>query len=164
MKLRYVAKEKDGKKVFSHVRVLDTGTDPEQKFTGEFIQEGLAMGFFSFPDMDGETLRAIRRQPLGGQWPEVNSGKLILHAEPEDLVFAIKRGPGRYCLHCGERLHDETRSDLTRGAKLGDAARQHVAEKHAGKPSPDPTEPSGYKWYDHFLVTLAQGQHEMFKA
>ena len=79
---------------------------------------------------------------------------LTLHCYPEPLFYRINRRPGAYCLHCGAQLPIENRGAL---------ARLHVAEKHAGRPSPVPGEPAGYVVLNHFECVLDAGQHEKYR-
>ncbi len=80
--------------------------------------------------------------------------KLSLNCYPEPLHYTIKRRPGAYCLHCGEQLSSDNR---------GIFARLHVAEKHAGRPSPVPGEPAGYVVLNHFECVLDAAQHEKYR-
>jgi hypothetical protein len=85
---------------------------------------------------------------------EIDGDQLTLHAQPEDLQYTIKREPGRWCLHCGEKLADDTNGEL---------ARLHIAMKHNGVPSPSESDPSGYVWLTYFECVLDETQHEAYK-
>lgn len=85
---------------------------------------------------------------------ELNENKLVYHVHPEDLVYEIKRRPGRYCLHCGEKLPEDEKGEL---------ARLHIAEKHNGAISPDPSTPAGYVNLKYFECVLDKKQHNKFK-
>ena len=78
-------------------------------------------------------------------WLVRKGAKITIHGLDGDVVFAIKQEPGRYCCHCGEKLPDD--GD-------GKAARKHVAEKHAGKTSPDAENPSGYVMQNYYNCAL----------
>ena len=69
-------------------------------------------------------------------WLDASDKTITIHTTDGDLVYNIVKKPGRYCCHCGEKLQDDA---------TGETAREHVAKKHAGKQSPDPENPSGYK-------------------
>lgn len=125
---------KDGK--FDHIQVNHTGISPEQNFPEDMVLSGLNEG-----------------------WVSITGSKLILHAEPEDLEYEILRTPGRYCLHCGERLPSEKRGAANQGAM----AREHVAKHHKGVPSPDSSNPSGYVWLRNYELRLNSSQHDKFK-
>lgn len=115
-----------------YLSLANTGVRPEQNFSVARVTEGLTAGLMR---IDGDTL--------------------ILDVHPEPLRYAIVRRPGRYCLHCGEKLGDD---------QGGAMARLHVAEKHAGTPSPDANTPSGYAALNHFECVLDSGQHEKYRV
>lgn len=115
----------------SHIEVRHTGIDAEQHFATHFVEQGLAEG-----------------------WMTVGGGKLILHAQPEDLVYTILRPPGRYCVHCGIKLEDDGN---------GESARAHVAAHHPDTPSPDQDHPAGYAYPMYYKVLLNPEQHSRFK-
>lgn len=117
---------------FDYIEVKHTGTDAEQHFSARLVNQGIAEG-----------------------WISIGGGKLVLHAKPEDLVYAIERVPGRWCVHCRAKLPD----DVT-----GAAARAHVAANHAGQVSPDSRYPAGYACPAHYKVRLDAQQHERLKA
>jgi len=81
----------------------------------------------------------------GEGWLSRKGAKVTIHGLDGDVVFAITQEPGRYCCHCGEKLPDD--GD-------GKAARKHVAEKHAGKTSPDAENISGYVMQNYYNCTL----------
>jgi len=117
---------------FDHIEVEHTGSAPEQNFSTRQVARGLSEG-----------------------WISIGKGKLILHAKPEDLVYDILRAPGRYCLHCGEKLEDDI---------AGALARVHVATRHVGAKSPDPATPSGYVWLTFYECRLDAKQQKRFAA
>jgi hypothetical protein len=116
-----------------HVEVKHTGTHAEQNFSHRIVAAGLAEG-----------------------WISLGRGTLTLHAPAEDLLYAILRMPGRYCLHCDHYLAD----DGDRGVKL----REHVSRAHAGAVSPDPATPAGYVWLTYYECRLDAAQHAKFKV
>jgi len=115
-----------------YISLAHTGVSPEQNFSVKLVTEGLGMGIM-----------------------EIVEDELIFHVHPEDLHFAIKRTPGRYCLHCGEKLTDDVG---------GQMARLHIAMKHAGVPSPSASDPSGYVALNHFECVLNDEQHEKYRV
>lgn len=115
-----------------YLSLAHTGINPEQNFSTDRVVEGLTAGLMRIED-----------------------DVLALECHPEPLRYAIKRRPGRYCLHCGEKLADDEKGVL---------ARLHVAEKHAGKPSPDADTPAGYVALNHFECVLDAKQHEKYRV
>jgi hypothetical protein len=113
------------------VDVEHTGTNAEQNFSTTLVIDFLKKGII-----------------------EIAEEILILHSGQEDLRYKIKRRPGRYCLHCGEKLPDDEKGEL---------ARLHIVEKHLGLKSPDPYNPSGYVALNHFECLLDSDQHNKLK-
>lgn len=116
----------------AYISLGDTGTTPEQHFTPAFVTEGLNAG-----------------------WLELSGDELILRTHPEDLRYQVTRQPGRYCLHCGEKLADDAG---------GEMARLHIAQMHRGVASPDPDTPAGYVMLNYFECMLDEAQHAKYKA
>lgn len=119
----------------SALLLMHTGIMAEQNFSTDFVTEYLQLGLM-----------------------KLSGNALTLHVVHDDydveLAYQVKRAPGRYCLHCGEKLEsDET----------GELARLHIALQHAGVESPDASVPAGYVWLKHFECVLDALQHEMFK-
>ena len=85
------------------------------------------------------------KQGQDERWLSVVRGTIVIHDKGGDAVFKVLAIPGRYCCHCGEKLTDDP---------TGEAARKHVAEKHAGKISPDPENPSGYAMQNYYDCEL----------
>ena len=112
--------------------VEHTGASPEQNFSGGLIEAGVTEG-----------------------WVSITKGKLILNVKPEDLVYTIKRGPGRYCCHCGGKLADDA---------TGEMARAHVAAEHKGEKSPDQANPGGYCMLNHYECVLDEAQHAKYRV
>lgn len=115
----------------SGLEVVHTGVHAEQNFSTSMITELIKTGI---AQLDGD--------------------ELIIQAAPEHLHYTIKRFPGRYCLHCSEKLPDDANGEL---------ARLHIAMKHNGVPSPDESIPSGYEWLTGFECVLDEEQHESYK-
>lgn len=115
-----------------YLSLSNSGVNPEQNFSIDLVTEGLTNGLMSIDD-----------------------DVLTLNCHPEPLRYAIKRRPGRYCLHCSEKLGDDNGGTL---------ARLHVAEKHAGKPSPDTGTPAGYVALNHFECVLDAEQHAKYRV
>lgn len=114
------------------IEVQNTGVMEAQNFSIDLVVSGLQDG-----------------------WMELADGNLILHAVPEDLKYKVLREPGRYCLHCGEKLPDDEKGAL---------ARIHVLSKHKGKASPDANNPAGYIKLNAYECVLDAKQHAKFKA
>ena len=129
MLLKRICKE-DGK--LDYISLANTGTTANQNFSTKFVTECLGKGIMEIVDTD-----------------------LIFRVHPEDLIYTIKRTPGRYCLHCGEKLPDDAGGQL---------ARLHIAQKHAGVPSPSEQDLSGYVALNHFECVLDSKQHEKFRV
>lgn len=115
-----------------YLSLANTGTTPDQNFSVKLVTDMLGAGLM-----------------------EIHDDELILRVHPEDLHYTIKRTPGRYCLHCGEKLQDD---------QSGQMARLHIAMKHAGVESPDPDNPAGYIALNHFECVLNAEQHEKFRV
>ena len=115
-----------------YIALAHTGIEPEQNFSVKLVTEGLESGLI-----------------------EIVDDELFFHVHPEDLRYTIKRSPGRYCLHCGEKLQDDP---------AGAMARLHIAQKHAGETSPDPANPSGYEAINAFECVLDEQQHETYRV
>jgi len=115
-----------------HIALRHTGVKAEQNFSRRLVEGAVADG-----------------------WMTLSQGKIILHVQPEDLVYMIVRGPGHYCCHCKEKLD---------GSGFGAQARAHVKEKHAGASSPDPQWPAGYCVVNAYECVLDTAQHAKYKA
>ncbi len=115
-----------------YVSCAHTGVSPEQNFSAGLINAALSEG-----------------------WATISKGVLTLHVVPEDLIYTIKRMPGRYCCHCGEKLPDDSTGELARG---------HVATAHPGAESPDPSNPAGYCMTSAYECVLDAAQHERFRV
>lgn len=115
-----------------YISLAHTGVSPEQNFSVQMVTDCLSAGFMQ---IEGDTL--------------------TFRVYPEDLCYTIKRRPGRYCLHCGEKLADDTGGAL---------ARLHIAEIHAGQVSPSASDPSGYVALNHFECVLNAEQHETYRV
>jgi len=116
------------------VAVIHTGTHEGQNFAPRYVERAVSEG-----------------------WMSLSRGTLTIHAAGADLVYKIVRGPGRWCCHCGEKLPDDDHPK-------GELARQHVAEKHAGKKSPDPSNPAGYVLVSGEQCTGDAATHKKYKA
>jgi hypothetical protein len=85
-------------------------------------------------------------------WVSISKGKLVLHSVSEDLRYTINRAPGFYCTHCGEKQDS------------AEAAKAHIAAAHAGKPSPDRTNPAGYEKVNSYECVLDSEQHSRLRS
>lgn len=76
----------------------------------------------------------------GGQagWLVSGGGKLTVRGVDGAITYKVVRVPGYYCCHCKAPMDD------------GLTARAHLAEKHAGEKSPDPSNPSGYERINYY--------------
>jgi hypothetical protein len=115
-----------------HIEVKHTGFDREQNFSEDLIANAMREG-----------------------WARFDGSLLVLDAKPEPLTYTVKRAPGRYCVHCAERLPDNDPS--------GEQSRAHVAERHAGVASPDPAWPAGYAVVHAYECVLNAEQHGRFR-
>jgi hypothetical protein len=77
-------------------------------------------------------------QGVSEDWLSIKGTQLTLKSKPP-LNYRIEREPGYYCCHCKQAL-----------AAGGPEAQAHVAGKHGGKKSPDPSNPAGYERIDYF--------------
>lgn len=116
---------------FSHITVNDTGTTPEQHFTPRFVERGQNEG-----------------------WLAIQDGMLTIYAKPENLVYAIKRGPGRYSCFDHAKLPDDDKGAL---------ARAYIAERYPGQTSPDPENPAGYYMINYYDCVLDAAQHARYR-
>lgn len=121
---------KDGGEL-DYLSLAHTGIQAEQNFSVGLITQGLKEG-----------------------WVDINDNTLTLHAVPENLQYAIRRPPGRYCDHCGEKLPDD---------ESGEMARLHVAMQHKDVPALAGN-PAGYVKLNHFECVLSAEQHEKFRV
>ena len=110
-----------------YISLAHTGVSPEQNFSTQLVTNMLKDGIM-----------------------EIDGSALVFHVYPEDLTYTIKRAPGRYCLHCGEKLPDDASGEL---------ARLHVAQAHA-KEEP---KGAGYEAINYFECVLDDEQHEKYK-
>ena len=115
-----------------YVGLIHTGITADQNFSTRMVMGGLSEG-----------------------WLDITDTEIKLMFEPETLIYTIKRKPGRYCLHCGEKLADDA---------TGALARIHVAQKHAGKESPDKRNAGGYEMINHYECVLDAKQHEKYRV
>lgn len=128
---KQVAQSKVPQPKLEGLRVAHTGFSAGQNFSTPFVTEMIQLGIANLQE-----------------------DRLTLYAEPEDLHYTVLRTPGRWCLHCGEKLPDDIN---------GEMARLHMATRHAGVPSPDESSPAGYVWLTYFECVLDSNQHETFK-
>lgn len=114
-----------------YISLAHTGVQAEQNFSVGLVTQGLTEG-----------------------WIDISGDTLILKAVPENLQYTIRRQPGRYCLHCGEKLVDD---------EGGQMARLHVATHHKGAPAISGN-PAGYEKINHFECVLSDDQHERYRV
>ncbi len=112
-----------------YLSLAHTGVSREQHFSTSLITEYVTLGLM-----------------------EIKGKTLLFNVYPEPLRYEIKREPGRYCLHCGEKLADD---------QGGELARLHIATKHKDAP-PNANNPAGYENIHYFDCTLDEAQHEKY--
>jgi hypothetical protein len=100
---------------------------------------------------------------LAEGWLSMGGGRLtIMPVSGDPLVYEILRTPAIYCCHCDDKIGAVGDGATPEGAKRLAA---HVAEKHAGAASNDPTNPAGYRQENFFTcVNLGSGVNAMTKA
>jgi len=128
----YLKKFYKGDGAIDYISLAHTGTSREQHFSTSLVTEMVTLGLM-----------------------EIHDGELFFRVHPETLRYQIVREPGRYCLHCGEKLADDQNGEL---------ARLHIAMKHKGKASPDANNPAGYEAIHYFDCLLDEKQHAKYKA
>lgn len=116
-----------------HVEVLHTGMSEEQNFSTRLVDRGISEG-----------------------WIAVRDGKLVVYGKPENLEYDILKLPGRYSCFDGSKLPDD--ADDT-----GRQAREIIASRYPGQPSPDPNHPAGYYKINHYECKLNAAQQERFR-
>lgn len=122
----------------THVIVKHTGIEPEQNFSHRLVEQAVAEG-----------------------WMRIDGTVLTVKAEPEDLVYTLKRRPGYYCSTTGERIPI---SDLAMGRMratgIGDLTRQEALAWLASKGRAG----GGYEVTNAYECVLGDEQHDQFRA
>lgn len=88
---------------------------------------------------------------LGEGWLSLDSGSIVIHAEPEPVVYHIVSAPGAYCSGCAERLADGP-------ARTVEESRRRLAHVEACDEVTADTlerEPAGYEIRHYWLTQLA---------
>lgn len=98
-----------GKKRISGVRLVHSGTSPEQKWTTKKVDMLESLGLMS-----------------------VGPGRLTLHAEHGDVNYEVSKQPGRWCCHCGQKLID----DADGAAARAHVKAEHDGKKSPDKENP----------------------------
>ena len=124
-----------GDKTWSGIQLMALAKSRRHHFSPVWLERHIARGFVSMTD-----------------------SSIVLHTIDGDMLFKIDHVPSRYCLHCGEKLHneeDDAGGMLIRAgdSRLGAEAREHVKKKHTGKKSMNPSFPSGYKFKHYYGAT-----------
>jgi hypothetical protein len=114
----------------SRIDILHTGSGQVQNFSIRLVDAGI----------------------LGG-WITLRGDKLILHAHPETLVYAVLMQPGRYCNQCPTQLPGIEEDPL------GVQAREHIATEH-----PEVPMHLGYVARNYYACALDQGAHEKWRV
>ena len=83
-------------------------------------------------------------------WLSMGRGVITLHGVDGDVVYHIVRTPGGYCCHC-EAPVEIVRTIDADGLTLG---ARHVRDVHGGAPSPDTSNPSGYRDEPYYTCVL----------
>lgn len=128
------------------IRVNHTGTHATQKFSTRQVADWVMNGFAR---IEGELL--------------------IVTAENGEFRYTIKRSPGHYCCHTGERIpiseFARAQSAQGDGRLTAKEAREWMEPRKLwGSLSPDPQNPSGYEQLNAYDCELDAGTHEKFKA
>lgn len=89
---------------------------------------------------------------LAEGWLGASNGKFVVAGEGKTLTYHVVRGPGHYSCWTGDKLGSEAE------------AKAHVAAVGKGKPSPDPTNPAGYRVDNFYTVVTADDHNEMTNA
>jgi hypothetical protein len=120
----------------AYVSLAHTGFEAQQNFSAKLVTELVKAGIMK---LSGDELTLT----------VMTDGGFM------DLSYEVLLKPGRYCLHCDEKLDDDPGGTL---------ARLHMATNHNGIPSPVPDEPSGYVWNTGFICRLDEQQHTQYKV
>lgn len=118
----------------THLEVRDTGASPEQNFSHRFVEDGVAQG-----------------------WITLTADTLTVRAQPEDLVFALRRQPGYYCSSTGERIPISSTS--WNSARRGELARAEALRWLTANGK----EPSDYEVTNAYECVLGDEQHARFR-
>jgi len=133
-------KQYDAQQRVTHVKIIETGTVPEQVFSDRLVVEGLLHGWVKM-DLDERTI--------------------VMKADPEDLRFELLAVPGYYCVSTGERIPiSQIAWDRMRSTGQGDLSYREAQAwlKANGKGTRDYRVNNGYE------VRLGDEQHQRFKA
>lgn len=118
----------------THVEIHDTGGSPEQNFSHRFVESGVAAGWLTLAD-----------------------NTLTVRAEPESLIYSLKRRPGYYCKSSGERIPiSDTSWNSARRDKLAYAEAQRWLAAN-GKDRVD------YDVTNSYECVLGDQQHAKFR-
>lgn len=119
----------------SRVTVGHTGLKPEQNFRRGLIETGIAQG-----------------------WITLTGDTLVMAADPEDLVYTVKRTPGYFCTSTGEHIPISTMAwaSSQRDVLACLEARKWLAAN--GKAITD------YKVGNDYRCVLNATQHEKFRT
>lgn len=85
-------------------------------------------------------------------WLSASAGKFVVDGEGEKMTYRVVRAPGTYSCFTGEKLGGEAE------------AKAHVAAVGKGKPSPDPSNPAGYRVDNFYTVVSDEGHSELSDA
>lgn len=122
----------------THVRVKHTGTEHEQNFSRRLVLQAVTDG-----------------------WMKVEGATLTIKAEPENLIYDVKRHPGYYCTSTGERMPiDELAWSQMLQTGRGDLSRQQALAWLAANGKA----PSDYEVTMAYECVLSAPQHEKFHA
>jgi hypothetical protein len=123
--------------------------DAEGRLTNPLPVEGISVKHTGTHATQNFSRRLVDAGIAEG-WMSMSRGMLTLHAEEEDLTYTILRMPGMYCCHCDAKLEDDP---------SGATGRAHLAAEHAGTPSPDPSNPAGFRVTNAYECELDEEQH-----
>ena len=85
-------------------------------------------------------------------WLAAGAGKFTVTGDNQTIEYRVIRGPGTYSCFTGEKLEGEV------------DAKAHVAKVGKGKPSPDPTNPAGYRVDNFYTVVTGKDYSEISNA
>lgn len=87
---------------------------------------------------------SLLEQGVNQGWITDSGATLRVRGDNRLLVYDVVRRPGYYCCHCEREVGD------------GTAGGEHVRGQHAGVPSPDANNLSGYRRDNFFTCILKE--------
>lgn len=127
------------KRLYNH----DVPTDQWTEREGRAVPPVRGVEIRSAPDHQHFTPRLMDAGQREG-WLVRDGNLITLRGVNRTVTYQIVSGPGYYCCHCGRPCDD------------GRSAREHIAADHEG-PSPDPTNPAGYRRDNYYAAVRLEG-------